>query len=257
MVHLFHMDWSTRRKVVYGVAALFSLFAITAFILQDVFFPEPTCFDQEKNGFEAGIDCGGTCSLMCSTDIVPIAVLWARALPSSDGSYDLVGLIENKNIDNTPKSIGYTFTVFSDQGRQLYVYSGTTTISVEDEKPILITNQFVNGIPGKVTLSLSPAYHYRAKDRPKMTLMKTLRIRYEEGDIYRAYVTVKNMTQKTFADLPVRVVLYDAQRNAVGAGETLIKLMGPEEEKEVVFTWNTPFVDPPASTVVYYDFGEF
>lgn len=254
---LIRMDWSMRRKVIYGVTTLFFFMAVGAFLFQNILFPDPTCFDNEKNGYESGIDCGGTCSLKCSSEVMPIKVLWSRALPAGEGRYDFVSLIENKNIDNAPRDVGFSFSAYSREGAEVFSYTGTTTISVEDEKPIILADQIVNGIPDRVVLTLFPAYHYAAKERPKTTLVRTVRVRHEEGDISRAYVTVKNMTQKTFVDLPVRVVLYDAQRNAIAAGETRIKLLGPEEEPELVFTWKVPFDGDVASTVVYYDFKSF
>ncbi|MDQ5962712.1 MAG: hypothetical protein QG653_519 [Patescibacteria group bacterium] len=251
------MDWSTKRKVTYGVATIFFIFAIGAYLFQNVLFPEPTCFDVKQNGFEVGVDCGGECALRCTSEIVPIKVTWARALSVGNNRYDLVGLVENKNIDNTPKEIGYKFSVFGKDGAEIFVYTGTTTISVEDEKPIIVSNKLVNGTPDKTTLTIFPAQHFTANEKPKSPLVRTLRVRHEDGDIPRVYVTLKNMTQKSFADLPVRVVLYDSNRNAIAAGETLIKSLNPEAEPEIVFTWNERFSSPVASTVVYYDFKSF
>jgi cytochrome c-type biogenesis protein CcmE len=251
------MEWATKRRLLYGTVTVFFTLAVATFIFQNTLFPDPTCFDTKKNGFEVGVDCGGVCSLKCVSEITPIQVRWARTLPVGEDRYDIVGLVENKNIDNAPRDLPYQFTIYNAEGRLIFTYNGTTTVPVSDDKPIIIQNKVVNGIPDKTLLTLSPVSHYVAKEAPREAILKTLRVRHEEGEIPRVYVTVQNTTQDTFASLPVRVILYDEDKNAIGAGETIIPFLNKEEQKELVFTWNQPFTKPVASTRVYYDLKAF
>jgi hypothetical protein len=236
------------------VTIIFTL-AVSAFVVTHYIVPDPTCFDTKKNGFEVGIDCGGECSLMCDSDVVPLTVLWARALPTGTSTYDIVGLIENKNINNAPLDVPYTFTVFNKEGNQLFMYNGTTSISVDDDMPLVLQNILLVDAPYNTVLTLHPTKHYVTPEKDGAPPIKTLRDRYEEGDTSRVYVTIKNVTQKTFSHLPVRIILYDDNNNAIGVGETVVPYLNKEEQQELVFTWRTPFTVPIARTRVYYQFS--
>ena len=247
------MEWATRRRLLYGIVTVIFTLALSAFVVTRYILPDPTCFDNKKNGFEVDVDCGGTCSLKCSSEVVPLSVIWSRALPVGTSTYDIVGLIENKNINNTPRDVPYKFTIFNKNGDQIFARFGTTTIAVEDELPIIIQNISLNDMPYKTVLTLMPTKHYTAVERNPVPPIKTLRTRQEEGDIPRVYVTVKNTQQLTFTHLPVRIVLYDDDNNALGVGETFITFLDKEEQKDLVFTWKQPFSMPISRISVYYE----
>src|SRR5574343_1212258 len=120
------MDWQTRRKIIYFTATLFTIAAISIYVFREKIFPSPTCFDTKQNGYEVGIDCGGVCSLRCSSEVAPLEVLWTRALQTSSTTYDLVAMISNKNIDNASQKFSYIFTVYDNQGQVMEEISGST-----------------------------------------------------------------------------------------------------------------------------------
>lgn len=247
------MEWATKRRLLYGTVTVVFTLALSAFVVTQYIIPNPTCFDSKKNGFEVGIDCGGTCALKCSSEIIPLSVIWARTLPVGTSTYDVVGLIENKNINNAPRDVPYRFTVFNKNGDQLFARNGTTTIAVEDELPIIIQNVSLTDVPYKTVLTLLPTLHYVKEERTQTPPIKTVRTKQEDGDIPRVYLTVKNTEQLTFSNLPVRIILYDNNNNAIGVGETFISFLDKEEQEELVFTWKQPFTDPVSRIGVYYE----
>lgn len=247
------MEWSTRRRLLYGVSTAIFTLAVTGFIVTKFLLPEPSCFDGKKNGFEIGIDCGGTCALKCSSEIIPLQVLWARTLPVGTSTYDIVGLVANKNINNAPKAVTYSFTVFNKEGQTIFIKQGTTTISVDDDVPIMIQNVPLADIPFQTVLALSPAKHFATSEKNPIPPIRTLRTKIESGNPTRLYLTIQNTKQITFANLPVRVILYDDADNAIAAGQTVVPFLNKEEQKDLVYLWNSEFTSSVARIRVYYE----
>ena len=51
---------------------------------------------------------------------------------------------------------------------------------------------------------------------------------------------IKNDSLFTIPEVGVVVLLYDAKGNAISTSRTFIDLLGPEEIKEIDFTWREP-----------------
>ena len=88
------MTWATKRKLQY-LSAVFVLFLLVLFIiLYPIIFKKPTCIDNIMNGTETGVDCGGSCSLMCKEKTSDPIIFWSRAFPVVGKTYNLVAFIE-------------------------------------------------------------------------------------------------------------------------------------------------------------------
>src|SRR5574343_394328 len=103
------VSWSSRRKIIFlsilgGFVAL--LVAVPAFFL---WHETPTCFDSKQNGDEAGVDCGGSCRLLCSFDAISPNVLWTRSFRVAPGVYSAVAYVENHNITSSAVAVPYVF----------------------------------------------------------------------------------------------------------------------------------------------------
>ncbi len=251
------MNWDTKRRFMYGGAVLFIVVSLSMYLLRDTLFPMPTCFDTIKNGNESGIDCGGTCSLKCAHDVVPLSVLWSQALKTSSTTYDFVAMISNKNIDNAPRFLSYTFTALDVNGVPLGTLSGTTTSPVDGDFPIVRQNIVLMQEPKNLVAEVKDGPHFGVKELPTSPTLRISTTRYEAGSIPRVFATVMNTKRLALYNLPVRVILYDLGGNAFAVGETLIPYLDKEESKEISFTWNTPFKIPPTLIRVYPIFDPF
>lgn len=254
---LFYMEWSTKRKIIYALSAFICLGAIAVFIFQNILFPDPSCVDKKRNGFESGVDCGGICSLRCENEIIPLQALWSRVLPAGSSTYDIVGLVQNKNINNAPIKVPYTFNIYNTSGAVIKTIHGTTTVPVEDDAPIVIQNVPFSETPARSVLSLEKVNHYLAKEKVATPPIRTVRTRFENGAIPRLYASIQNVTQTPFASLPVSVILYDENQNAIGVGETVVQYLDKEEQKELVFTWNQEITGSVSKIRLYYELKPF
>jgi hypothetical protein len=252
------MNWSFRRKSIYASAVIILVSATSLYLLRDIIFPAPTCSDGKQNGFEVGVDCGGsTCGPRCSFEVQPLTVLWARTLQTSKDTYDIVAMISNKNINNASHGISYTFVVYDKEGRVIKKSSGETIAPIDGDFPIINQSVKLTQVPYTVTVEIADGIHYTVNEKPTSPTLRISNERYEVTSISRAYATIQNTKRKTLENLPVMIVLYDENNNAYAVGGTVIPRLDKEEFKEVSFTWDTPLTAPPVRIKVYPIFDPF
>lgn len=245
-------SWSSRRKLIYGLSASIVVILIALYSFRDMLFPAPTCSDGKQNGYEIGIDCGGTCSLKCASEIIPLSVSWSRAIPTSSSTYDLVALISNKNVDNSTPLLPYIFVVFGADGTPMAQINGTTPVPVDGEFPVIATKVSLPSAPSSVSLIVNQNVPFSAvNERANNPTLRVTTTRYEEGAIPRVYATIVNTKRLRLKNVAVRAVLYDDRGNAYAIGQTLIDLLEKEGIQDVVFTWNAPLPFAPTKIRVY------
>jgi hypothetical protein len=245
------MDWQTKRKVIYGGAFICIVLALLVYMFRDTLFPAPTCFDKKQNGFEEGVDCGGTCLLTCSQSVTPLLVTWSRALQTSTTTYDIVALVANRNINSAAHTLSFTFVAYDAKGNALGQITGTTLEPIDGDFPVVLQNIQLPEKPASVTTTLTDGPHYKVASNPTSPILIVKNTRYEAGDIPRVYATVTNTKRVTLSRIPVRVVLYDAGDNAYAAGETIIPFLDKEGSQDITFTWKGAFKNDPIKVRVY------
>ena len=247
-----NLEWAKKRKILYGLVVLIVVILLGIYFFRDTLFPTPLCNDKKQNGYESGIDCGGVCSLRCSQDVIPLSISFARAVPSGPSSYDFIALVSDKNIDNAPQKIGYTFIAYDADGTELAQFSGITIVPIDGDFPIIEQNVRLTSAPYEVRAVLqSNVPHYKVLEKPTMPTLRVSGTRYEAGSVPRVYATLTNTKRIPFTNLPVRVLLYDADGNAYAGGQTIIPALGKEESKEIVFTWNGAFPTAPTRIRIF------
>lgn len=238
-------DWSARRKLAYAGAGIMVITLAFVFLFRGTLFPNSTCFDGKQNGFESGIDCGGECSLRCSQDVIPLSVSWTALSQTSSTTYDLIASISNKNLDNVPHEVSYSFIVYDGEGRVMNIIPGRSIVPLGDF-PIIYQNAMFSAVPKSMRVTLSnDAKHYKVTERPAERIIQVSDQKFEAGSIPRVSAKVTNRTRQVFRNVPVRAVLYDANGNAFAGGETIIPELGKEEQENVVFTWKRSFDHAP------------
>jgi hypothetical protein len=251
------MSWELRRKLIYTVTVLVVIASGALFFLRDILFPQPTCFDTQKNGYESGVDCGGVCALRCSEEVVPLTVMWSKAIRSGSGLYDLVAMINNGNIDNASQKVDYTFTLYDDKGLVSGSLSGATVLPLDGKVPIILQNIPIKNPPASVLATLVDGPHYKVTESPTSPTIKIINRRFENGQKPRVYAVIMNTKRQEITNLPVRIILFDDKDNAYAVGQSVVPALDKEEIKEVVFTWNEPLPFVPTRIGVYPIFNPF
>jgi len=131
------MSWASRRQFKYFSGVVLFMALIIFLILIPVIFRKPTCSDNRQNGAEMGVDCGGSCSLMCDEEILAPVVLWSRAFHVVGNNYNLVAYAENRNKDSGVIKANYEFRIYDANNKLLGRREGSTFIPQTSNLPCL------------------------------------------------------------------------------------------------------------------------
>lgn len=240
-----------RRKLLYALGLLSVVILLGIYGFRDTLFPAPTCSDNKQNGYETGIDCGGGCARKCPNETIPLSVLWSRALPVSNGVYDLVAYVSNKNQDSAPSSLFVNFTVIDASNAVIFTRRVVTIPPAATDLPVIISNVALPSVPKVVTATLEEGTSYKIDSRFQSVQISSLNKHFENGITPRLYATLRNQTRNAFDRFTVRAVLYDEAGNAFGVGETYVEHLDKEQTADIVFTWKTPFAQTPVTMQIF------
>lgn len=243
------MTWRSTRKLTI-VAIILTFFALCGASLYYKYKPLPNCFDGKKNGTETGIDCGGGCLKVCAVNIRPLKSLWARAIEINKGTYTVVALIENNNLNlGTPKA-SYNVKILNRAG-VVIGQRGNTTFINPNEKFVIFETGFNVGsdTPAKVFVDFNPISDWQSPRASKAVLTVT-RQDFATDTMPVLQASITNTSVYNLAEVLVPVVISDEAGNAISASATFLGDVVAGESRDLTFTWREPFTAPPA----YVDF---
>ncbi len=229
------LSWSKRRKFLYStvitvVGAVLILWLYIAF-----FTATPTCFDGKFNTGETGIDCGGSCALLCREQSRSPVVRWSRIFEVAPGTYTAAAYVENPNIGAAARGVRYSFQLFDQQNLLVTERTGTIDIPPVQTVPFVDPNINVgNRVPVRALFSFSeePVW-YRTEGLP------TLRVgnQYLAPDASKLSATITNESIQNADKVTVAVVLFDSEGVARAASRSIIARIPRKGSQEVTFTW--------------------
>ncbi len=232
------LSWSDRRKLLYyGVAGIASLFVLVA-VWQVFFTAAPNCSDRVKNGTELGVDCGGSCALICQPQARSPVVLWSRAFKTDTNLYTAAAYIENPNtaLGAGARSVRYSFRLFDDKNILISKRDGVINIPPIALVPIVEHNINVGGRTVARTLfsfSDEPVWSRSSTPAPEVRLSGQAL----EPDSSRLSAVLTNNSLEPVAQITVVAVLFDAQGVARGASKSTISNLAKKSSQPIVFTW--------------------
>ncbi|MEK7113905.1 MAG: hypothetical protein AAB873_03715 [Patescibacteria group bacterium] len=238
------MTWAFKRQLLYmSVVVLFVVGVLFYFILPS-FKENPTCMDGKQNGSETGVDCGGSCLLVCAFEADPLSVLWTRTFQVIPGRYNAVAYIENHNKNAAVQKIRYKFR-FSDKDN-IYIgkREGETFIPPSGKFAIFEAGIGVgNSIPVYTSFEFTEMPVWKDVEEDKMDQLKLLisDIRLENQNTNpRLSAKLRNTSLLSVPEVDVVVILYDKEGNALSASRTYLEELKAEEVKDINFTWPEP-----------------
>ncbi len=251
------MSWGTkRRNTVLFTLFLFIGIPITAISFW-LFYKPPTCFDLKLNGKEEGIDCGGTCQLLCTNQVTEPVVLWERYFRLTDGAYNLLAYIENPNPSAYVRDAHYIFKIYNEDGVLIGEKKGVTSIAPKSVRPVIENNiSTFEQVPTRVSFEFEGELVYEQTDpKDAIVIIKDEIIENEENSP-RIKAKIQNISLKTLQDIDVIVLTYDVFDNVLGTSSTFVDRLNPEEVRDIVFTWPQAFSEEVAriELIPIYDF---
>lgn len=241
------MSWTRERKtfVTFVVVAFFCVIGVLIalpFIIKD-----PTCSDGMKNGTETGVDCGGSCRMMCSVDIVPLEIRWQRSIEVDEKTYDAVAYLENKNNDAIPLNVSFKVVMSDRNGATIAEKEGETIILPGAATPLYVPAiQVGDRIPVRTRfeiLKTGPFYKYSNQEFLK-NIQVTEHVFDNTTETPRLTLTIKNALYDQVHDIDVYALLYDAEDTLIAISKTYIENIGPRSEGKAYMSWRNPFSSP-------------
>lgn len=238
------MSWSSSRQLFFGSIFVFVIILISAVPAYFIFFDKPqTCFDGKQSSNELGIDCGGVCQRACSQEVIDLPiVLWSRAFPINNNSYNLVAYVQNPNVYYISRPVKYSFRVYDSENVLIGLRNGYTNIPSVKSFPVfeqaLDTNQRV---PSKILFSFDEVIEWSKYDSFSSELLVTEPMLINATTTPRIDAKISNTTLNRFENTEVVVVVYGANDNAIAVSRTFVPAIESRSEIPVVFTWQNPF----------------
>lgn len=254
------MTWASKRQFKYALGFFGVLILIIFLFVYPYIFKKPTCSDGKQNSTETGIDCGGTCSLMCDTEVSDPVVLWSRAFPVVGSNYNLVAYIENRNKNSGVMSVSYEFRVYDANNTLLGRRQGKTFIPPNQRFAIFeprfdageielksVTFEFISSlvwVKKPPTLQILPI---RVKD-----------IVFDDNpDTPNLSAIISNESIYDLPEFDVIAILYDQENNAINASKTHKDGLLSGDKLPVAFTWPEKLSSLPITKDVLVQINPF
>ena len=238
-------SWSTHRKrIIFSLvlAVLIFLIAVPVYL---ILHRVPTCFDGKRNGDEIGVDCGGSCQLLCPVESLPIIPNGdPRVLIIATSTYEVVALFENPNIDAEVYRAGYVIKLYeSANPLPIKIMEGETYVPRNSvfaifEGPFLLED----ALPQRAIFSWkNESLVWQKSDAvlPRITIQNKELTRTDTTP--RLELRVGNNSLNDILNLEFIVLLSDEFGNTFAGSKTYLDSLPAGGSMPAVFTWPRPF----------------
>lgn len=236
--------WASRRKSVYLGLLVLVLTAVSFGIFWKFWYTTPTCFDGLKNGNETGVDCGGSCTLVCKADILKPIVRWdPRVFEVLPNLWSVLVYVENPNIDTVAVYAPYTFTLYDENNNIILTREGATVLPKNKTVGVFEGSISIDGgkKPKRATFDLRENIVWKksSKKDSEISITHTPLLRLDSAP--RVEANVKNNGIEDIKNIELVIAIFDGQDNAVAASRTFIPTLKKGENSNIFFTWPKPF----------------
>ncbi|MEY2640671.1 MAG: hypothetical protein RL150_64 [Candidatus Parcubacteria bacterium] len=241
------MSWGTRRRN--GIITTFGLLVliIVGTYVFTVFYEPANCFDGKQNGGEAGIDCGGSCELMCRHQIIEPVVHWQRLFEVAPGIYNVLAYVENPNPEAGVDEVGYTFGIYDADNVLLQERRGTMKLPPKAIVPV-IENTLSAGTlrAARVSFSFTTDMVWKRRESEPAHLVIADEELLDVATAPRIEAQLQNTNIAPIRNVRVLAILYDRSDNALTTSSTLADIVPAGSSVPIFFTWPRPFSDTVA-----------
>lgn len=238
------MLWATRRRILVLIVLGALVAASGAILVISATYQTPSCTDGVQNQNETGVDCGGACRYVCTALVAAPTVRYTKTVSNGAGRIDVVASIENTNHDAAARAVPYRLRLYATDGH--IVRETTGTIDLLPERTQLLF------LPGLASASemVRTAFLEIAPTSPKwFTLAADAVIAPRISsptlggslNAPRVQATLENLTPTDVTDIPLVVVVRNADGTIMGASSTVVPLLPAQGKATATFTWSGAF----------------
>jgi hypothetical protein len=238
------MDWAHKRKFIVIAIFVALVVAVVAIIGFSVFYHTPTCTDKKMNQDEVGVDCGGSCSTLCSSQVASSTVRFARTLIQS-GRTDVIAYVDNTNSTAFAKDAAMTLEAYKSDGTLVTAHV-KVTLPPRASVPVFIPGIASAGAGIRQAFLTfdtgSPVWMRGSATDPTMRVDNIVTLTPETKP--RITANLVNQTARPQYDTVVTVTIFDTDGTAMAASQTIVPILPAQGTAPMVFTWNEPFAAP-------------
>src|SRR3989344_6963881 len=224
-------SWSFRRKNIILLAIVLLLTAVSFFIFWQFWYKVPTCFDNLKNGDELDVDCGGSCSLVCSSEALKPIIRWdPRLFEVLPGTWSSLVYVENPNIDKNAIYLPYVLTIFGDNNKILVERKSATILPKSKTVGIFEggINIDVSERPKRALFEIGPDIIWEKDESVFQNIVITHTPILRQETAPRVEATVKNTSLIDFTNIELVISIFDGSDNAIAASRTFLENLKKE-----------------------------
>lgn len=244
------MSWASKRQFQYFSGLVVFLGLIIFAIISPIIFKKPTCSDIKMNGSETGVDCGGSCLLMCREEVSAPVVIWNRSFHVVGSTYNLVAFVENRNKSAAVANAPYEFRVYDGNNKLLGRRQGATFIPPNQQFAIF-EPRFDSGQSEIKTVTFEfladPVWVKKAPTLQTVKINVNNIVFDNNKDTPSLSAVINNNSIYDIPEFDVIAILYDAEHNAINASKTHKGTLTSNGSTPVVFTWPEILSAAPAT----------
>lgn len=234
--------WAIRRRIeIIGI--------VIATILLFVVFPYwithrevPTCFDNKQNQEEEGVDCDGPCTRLCKGRARDLQVLWAKVFGIRPGVYDVVGYVENPNLNASAPKFTYTAKLYDKDGAIIATKTGED-YALPGERFAIFAGGIETGEKEvkNGSLEVVPDFPWVTSVKTKQLFSVTDKVLTNFDTKPKLAAILHNETPDLYRNINVAAVIYDSKGQAIGVSSTKVEKLLPSSLENLSFTWPGAF----------------
>ncbi|PIR83290.1 hypothetical protein COU19_01290 [Candidatus Kaiserbacteria bacterium CG10_big_fil_rev_8_21_14_0_10_56_12] len=239
------MNWAAQRR--FTIVAIIAIVVLVIVITSAtaLFYKAPSCTDHTQNQDEVGVDCGGSCPYLCTSQEQAPVTPTPRLLMNRAGRIDLVAFVQNRNADAAAKNVAYTIKIYSPTLTYITSVTGTLDLPPRTTVPLFIPGVVARGVPGMhATLDVEPAaiMWYRVMSDPRVVPKVDVLSSTDLETAPRVGAALTNSSLATFTNVRLIALVRDATSgNVIAASATIVPQLLPQSRATAIFTWNEPF----------------
>jgi hypothetical protein len=242
--------WSIKRKRIILLLVVLVLAIILGVPLFFFFHQTPTCTDGKQDGDETGVDCGGSCMLLCPDESLPMIIKGdPQVLKVATSTYDVVAYVQNPNVSGKVLNAAYTFNLYDASSTiPLKTIQGTTFIPTNSsfavfEGPI----SFVEETPVRATFAWDTNLSWQKDTQATPELQVKEIVLSNQNSSPRIDAQLENDSLGTVSNIELAALIFDNNDNIIAASKTVVDSLEAGQSAPLVFTWPTAFTSATTS----------
>lgn len=239
-------SWGDKRRN--NIIAFISIVLIIISIAISFYFlfkEGPTCFDKLRNGDEQGVDCGGSCEILCKDLVLPPIIHWQRHFKVGEFRYNTVAYIENLNTNAGSENVSYVFKLYDDKNVLIAERFGVFDIKPKEKVPVLEAAFDTGKLDvHRITFDIQEDNVWKREEPRESRISVINQKSYNDNGLPKIDITIKNDSVRYIEDIDVVLIVYDEEDNALNVSSSFIDYLDGGSTQKITYTWSAEFEKP-------------